>query len=111
MADHPSIWPFFAKFYDDLTQVLRKNLPPRTTSETVTPPLQTTVPPNPEHSSPSTESTSSRESKAEHHTQAAANDFLWGTHKVIENPLKQIAWYRDGSYRLQTTFYAHWSKS
>ena len=81
-------------------------MPPAATPQTVTPPLQTAVPPNPQLSSPSTESTSSRESKAEHHTQTAANDFLWATLKAVENPLKELAWYSDGSYRLQTTFYA-----
>jgi hypothetical protein len=106
MSDHPSIWPFFAKFYDDFTQVLRKNLPPTEISQTVTPPLQTTVPPNPQYSSPSTVSTSSRESKAELHTQTVANDYLWATLKVIENILEKLAWYRDGSYRLQITLYS-----
>src|SRR5947207_9283707 len=78
VSHHPSIWQF-KKFYDDFSQILRKNLPlnpPTATSQTVTPPLQTTVPPNPQYSSSSIASTSFKESKAEHHTQVAACAYL-----------------------------------
>lgn len=71
------------------------------TSQVVTPPLQSTVPRNPQYSSPSTASTSSRESKAEPHTQIAANDFLWATLQATEDRLEEVAWY-PSSYRLQT---------
>lgn len=105
VADHPSLWPF-AKFCNDITQVIRKELPPTTfqTVSTVTPPTQTTVPRDPQYSSPSTASTSSRESKAELLVQTAANDFLWGTLQAIEKPLEKHAWYYDGGYRLESTY-------
>jgi hypothetical protein len=106
VSDHPSIWPFFAKFYDDFTQVLSRDIPLTATSPIVTPPLQTTFPSNLQHSSPSTASTSSRESKAELYTQTSANDFLWGTLKVANNRLEELAWYHDSSYRLKTAFYS-----
>jgi hypothetical protein len=105
VSDHPLMWPF-AKFYDDFLQVLRKNLPPTAISQAVTPPLQTTVPSNPQYSSPSTASTSSRESKPELHTQTVAHDYLWATLKVVKNILEKLAWYRDGSYQLQITLYS-----
>ena len=81
--------------------MLRKR-PLAVASQTITPPLQITVPPNPQHSSPSTESTSSRESKIEHHTDAAANDFLWATWQAIRKQLGQHAWYPH-KYQLETT--------
>lgn len=92
VSDHPSLWQF-TKFYDAFTQVIRKNLPPNTsaaTSQTVTPSRQTTVPPNPQYSLSSTASTSSRESKAEHHAQAAANDYLWPPLHQPEINLKSL---------------------
>jgi hypothetical protein len=75
------------------------------TSQLATPPFHTTVPPNPQYSSPSTASSSSRESKAEPHTQIAANDFLWATLQSAEDCLEKFAWYPD-SYRLETTYTA-----
>lgn len=95
VSDHPSLWTF-AKFYDDFTQLVRKKPLQSTTpatSQLASPPVQTTVPQNPQYSSPSTASTSSRESKAEPHTQIAANDFLWATLKAIEDRLRELSWY------------------
>jgi hypothetical protein len=107
VSDNPSI-SLFSKFYDDLTQIVRKNLPAETQaaiSQSFTPPNQTTIPSNPQYSSSSTGSGSSRESKPEHHTQTAANAFLYANLKSIETQLKRFAWYQDhnGNYRLQTT--------
>jgi hypothetical protein len=108
VSQHPSMVQF-KKFYMDFSQVLRKNLPlspPTMTSQTVTPPLQTTIPPDPQYSSSSTTSTTSRDSKAEHYTQAAANDFLYSTVASIEDPLEKFAWYRGGEVQLVSTFLA-----
>lgn len=69
VSNHPSLWTF-AKFYDDFTQLVRKKWlqsPTPATSQIASPPVHTTVPRNPQYSSPSTASTSFRESKAEPH--------------------------------------------
>jgi hypothetical protein len=109
---HPSMSQF-KNFYIDFSQVLRKNLPlntPTMISQTVTPPLQTTIPPNPQYSSSSadstdsTNSTSSKESKPEHHAQAAANGFLYSTVITIEEALEKLAWYHGDEVQLQPTF-------
>jgi len=89
-SNHPSIW-LFSKFYNDLIQTIRKESRDTPNSQTNTPQGQTTVPPNPRHPSPSTESTSSLDSKAEHFTHAAANDFLWATFDTIG--VKEYPWY------------------
>jgi hypothetical protein len=99
VSDRPFV---FAKFYDDFTQIVRKNMASTVTSQTATPILQTTIPQP--YSSPSTASTSSRESKAEPHTQITANDFMWATLKAIENHLEEFAWYSNAGYRLKTTY-------
>lgn len=108
VSHHPSMVPF-QKFYMDFSQVLRKNIPPpppSMTSQTVTPPLQTTIPPNPQYSSSSTASTSSKESKPEHHAQAAAYAYLWGTVISIEEQLEKFTWYCGSDVQLEPTFLA-----
>ena len=105
---HPSIWPF-KRFYDNLNLVVRKKLLLDTQAHVshTHAPSQTTVPRNPRWSMYSTESTASsaRESKPEHHTDALANDFVWGTLTTFEDLLKMFAWYHDSKIRLQFTFF------
>ena len=97
--DHHSLM-LFGKFYNHLNQTIRKESDSPTaptTAQTATPPFQTVVPPNLRHFSPSTESTSSRESTDEHFTQSTANAFLWATFDTIGVD-KHCWWPKD--YRL-----------
>ena len=98
----------FEKFYTDLIKVLRRRSGNTTGSETDTPPLTTTVPPNLRHSSPSTTSTtstSSNESGAEHLTHDLANAFLWACLHTLKHQLANCAWYPK-NYLLDTMFYS-----
>jgi hypothetical protein len=104
ISDHPSLVRY-ERFYDHFTQVMLKEQradPTLTSTRQTTPTGQNTVPLNPQYSS-STESTSSRESKPEHHTQAAAGDFLWAALKTVEHMLQNFSWYQDGNYNLEHT--------
>jgi hypothetical protein len=106
VSHHPLIYRF-EKFYDDFSEVLRKNLPlnaPRAVSQTITPPLQSTVPPDPQYSSSSTTSTSSKESKPEHHARDAAYSYLWATVKSMGDQLEKFTWYCGGDVQLKPTF-------
>jgi hypothetical protein len=77
-------------FYDMLGQLLRKRPSTSSSSQTDTPPILTIVPPKVRHS-PSTESTTSRDSTAEHFTHVTANDFVFATFKAIEDQLEKHA--------------------
>ena len=74
--DHPSLL-LFSKFFDDLVQTLTKE-------STLTPPGETTVPADLRHCSPSTESTTSRDSKGEPYTHSLANSFLWASFDTVD---------------------------
>ena len=102
LSDGPLLWAF-GKFYTDLKGIVRENLPyvnPTATSQTETPPLKTTVPPDPQYSGSSYSSGVSRESKAEPYTNDAVKDFVWATLTSIEEQLVRFAWFRD-NYILQ----------
>lgn len=101
-TDHPTIW--FTRFYDVLGQLLRKRPSTSSSSQTDTPPIQTIIPPKVRHSSPSTESTTSRDSTAEHFTHVTANDFVFATFKAIEDQLEKHAWYPENCRLEHTPF-------
>lgn len=83
----------FEKFYNGLTQVFRIRSGRETDSETDSPLIPATVPPNLQHFSPDVTtpiSTDSRESGPEHHINSCAKDFLWACHKTLENQLGEL---------------------
>jgi hypothetical protein len=106
-SQHPSIFRF-EKFYNSLGLVLRtraSKLPPNQIALITTPPTQSTVPADPTYSS-GTDSTTSHDSKHEHYTDFAANDFVWATFQSLEEKLDYLAWYRNVDYSLKHVFVA-----
>ena len=118
--DHPTL-VHFVPFYRQLSQIVSKksaqNPPLATSSSEITPPIRTTLPSarlqtpppraidpvNPQYSSTSTASTSSRESKPEHFTHAFANNFISASLESLKKSIEHIAWYRSANYRIR-----HW---
>jgi hypothetical protein len=82
-----SIKPF-AKFYNELCQIIQSGPPfDPAVNQTDTPSVQTALPPDLRHSSPSTASTistASAESTYEYHTHSCANAFLFATLQATE---------------------------
>jgi len=111
---------WFQQFYQKLRLIMLRNpsltYRPTETSET-TPPTQTTLPSapivpttpppstnvvNPQYSSSSDATASSKaESTDEHYTQSIANEFVYGSYQSLLESLNSISWYRGTKYELE----------
>lgn len=98
----------FEQFYDDLTQIFRRNPGPDTDSETDSPHVPPVIPPNPRHPSSdiaSNTSTDTRESGPEHHTNSCAKEFVKASHRCLKKHLKKASWFPE-HYRVLSTCYS-----
>ena len=121
----PTLLPF-KLFYNRISYLLSVENPQSQswTEPLCTPPTQTTLPtsvsetpppsPNPvdprysstSHTTSSSNATStSAESKDEHSSDSCANDFVNATFGLLEDLLKQMAWYKGTKYRLREMCY------
>ena len=112
---------WFQQFYQKLRLIMLRNPSlthhPTETPET-TPPTQTTLPSgpsvpttpppastnvvNPQYSSSSDATASSKaESMDEHYTQSIANEFVYGSYQSLLESLNSISWYRGTRYELE----------